>query len=144
MSKGSKGQVFTLDMIAVILAITLMLGIVIQYQDMIRKTGPDTIYREMKTISRDIAHFRVKRKCIAEESASKSTKIITYMYSPLPNRDKCEFTNLPTALTGMRYNYTTGGEAGCEDEDKVAVTKRLLVNEEDKEVKALEVKVCPR
>lgn len=133
---SSKGQIFTLDVLAAVLGITILLGITVQYQVMIKNRGSDIEYTEMNTIASDAAQIAVKKEAVKEHRVNTIKS---------PNNLNGVLSN----LTGDKYDYqVTGalqimGDQGCGNKKKVASVRRIVKNESG-DADHLTVEVCTR
>lgn len=130
---NDKGQVFTLDVLAAILGITIMLGITVQYQGMIKNTGTRFQYQEMKTIASDAAQIAVKRTAVKKHTAN--------TLNPQAN-----LSSMMEKLTGNKYNYEVKGaivenKGNCDNSEEIANSQRIVKNE-SQEIQNLTVVIC--
>ncbi len=129
----NKGQVFTLDVLAAILGITIMLGITVQYQGMIKNKATQSQYQEMKTIASDAAQIAVKKTAVKEHKANTLD----------PGTDLSQLMN---ELTGEKYSYEikgaiTANEGTCNGMEEIANSRRIVKNE-SQEIQNLTVVIC--
>lgn len=127
-----KGQVFTLDVLAAILGITILLGITVQYQGMIKNTGTQQHYQEMKTIASDAAQIAVKKTAIKEHKANTLDS-------------EANLSSMMKKLTGDKYSYEikgaiTDNEGTCENSEEIANSRRIVT--ESQELQNLTVVIC--
>lgn len=128
--KQSKGQIFTLDILAAILGITIMLGVTVQYQTTIRDQTSEINYKEMNTLANDASQIAVKRKINQEGIAN-----------VVGNSNLEGFLD---DFTGEKYGYEVHGAIGlnqgaCSGKEQ-ANSKRIVNNEGNPE--ALTITIC--
>lgn len=119
---GDKGQIFTLDVLAAILGITILIGVTVQYQSMIQRRST-TENTEMKMLASDAAQLLVKQRAIKQNSANTIN----------PDTEQ-NITSTLDELTGEKYEYEVQGAfsintGDCSDGEQV-VNSRRLVNDE--------------
>jgi|GEM_PF-4650522 len=130
--EGSKGQIFTLDVLVAILGITILLGITVQYQTTIKDQTSEISYREMNTLASDASQIAVKR-IINEENTANKLKVGW----------ETELTDFLDRITGEKYDYQVRGSTNignCGNKEQ-ATSKRIVNNEGDPET--LSITICP-
>lgn len=122
----TKGQIFTLDMLAALIGITLIFGVMMQYQTEIKNTQSSQLNKEMRTIASDAAQIAVKNT-LAKNGKANS----------IDSAKQGELQNLMNELVPSQYDYEVKMDKGtvnintgvCSGKERVANSKRIVQND---------------
>jgi len=129
--KNSRGQIFTLDVLAALLGVTIMLGVTIQYQTLLKDQTTETRYTEMKTMAEDASQIAVKR-IINEE----------HRVNTVSTGAESDLENFLEGFTGDRYGYEVSGpinRGNCGNREQVN-SRRIVDNNGEPET--LVITIC--
>ncbi len=133
--KGRKGQIFTLDVLAALIAVTLIMGVTLHYQTEIKNTQSLQANREMRTIAGDAAQIAIKN-ILAEEGRAntidenKVDELNTFMDQFIPAHYHYEVQGT------IEINPGTCGTA------ERAVNSRRIVKNSNGNIDTLTVVIC--
>lgn len=121
-----KGQIFTLDILAALIGITLLLGVTLQYQTEIKNTQSGQLNKEMRTMAADAAQIAVKNTLVKNGKANTvdSTKqgdLQTLMNQLVPDQYDYE-----VKMDSGAVNINTGA---CAGKERVANSRRIVQND---------------
>jgi hypothetical protein len=132
-----KGQVFTLDVLASLVLITVVLGYFTFEFERVSWKSSDVEFQRMQSIASDISQIGAKRALISD---GKPNYVSTTNFNT--------FVTLATPMFGnYAGNITLGSKSaainsGCEGRADIAMSMRPVVNSADSKPLWLVVEVC--
>jgi len=131
--KEPKGQIFTLDVLAAILGVTILLGVTVQYQTLIKDQTTETQHVEMRTMAEDASQIAVKRILPTENTVN-----------TIGSDAEEKLESFLDDFTGEKYDYEVTGAIEINDcgEREQSNSKRLIKNQYGV-LDTLTITVCP-